>query len=704
MRSRRTSSVICRVAVVVGSIALAVSGVQLPASAATGSTAAATAATAAASSGSTTGSSAPAPKLTNLSHLDFLLGDVPLLPGVAGHTTYRQSSEPVARAPWVYADRQADGSFTRVGGGPVTDAAKGWYAQGAFDADDISRAAVVYVRDWMQNGTSTSKATAYELLRSLTYLQTSSGPNAGNVVLWQQSDGTLNPSAIPVELPNPSDSAESFWLARTVWALGEGYAGFRKTDPQFASFLQQRLTLSLGALERQSLAKFGKTDVANGVRVPSWLIVGSASATAEAVLGLGAYVAANPADRSAASALSRYSSGIAALSSGGIGQWPFGALLPEANSPTFWHAWGGMAPAALSKAAAVLRRADLQRTAATDAAQFTAQLLASGGPVNGWTPTPADLTQIAYGVDSRVQGLLAVADATRATGLLQLAGAQAAWFFGANPAAVPVYDPATGVCVDGIAPDGTVNRNCGAESAIHTQLTMLALDAHPQVAATATSLTRTTVTDGLHVAEAESGTLTGSAAVVTPPSAWTGSANWSGGAYVRASAGDTVTISVPALSGDTRVLPIVNLGSGGRGDTTWFASAGGRGTRLGSSDNAEPAQQGIAPTTVFLLPQTLRGTAPSGTTSLSASAHGAVQLDAVLLQPVVSHLGLSGPSASLDVYVNGLDQPSRQKLFRTNAVTVTRYDRFGHQVGATTSQRGGSVAVEPGGFTTVVPR
>ncbi len=29
------------------------------------------------------------------------------------------------------------------------------------------------------------------------------GPNAGNVVLWMQPDGTLNPSAEPVELPDP---------------------------------------------------------------------------------------------------------------------------------------------------------------------------------------------------------------------------------------------------------------------------------------------------------------------------------------------------------------------------------------------------------------------------------------------------------------------------------------------------------------------
>src|SRR5664279_3163669 len=245
--------------------------------------------------------------LTNLAHLNWLLDTVPLLPGVPGHSTYQQSDEPTARAPWVYADRQADGSFVHVGGGGISDAAKGYYNQGAFDADDISRSTVVYLRAWKQNGTPSSKTTAYELLRDLTYLQTDSGPNAGNVLLWQQSDGTLNPSAKPVEQPDPSDSAESFWLARTVWALGEGYAGFKASDPAFASFLADRLHLAVAAMNKGSLGKYGTFDVADGVKVPAWLVNSGADASAEAVLGLAAYSKAAPTDVVARTALTRLS-------------------------------------------------------------------------------------------------------------------------------------------------------------------------------------------------------------------------------------------------------------------------------------------------------------------------------------------------------------------------------------------------------------
>jgi hypothetical protein len=42
---------------------------------------------------------------------------------------------------------------------------------------------------------------------------------------------TLYPSAEPIELPNPSDSEASYWLARTIWAFGEGYAAFVDAAP-----------------------------------------------------------------------------------------------------------------------------------------------------------------------------------------------------------------------------------------------------------------------------------------------------------------------------------------------------------------------------------------------------------------------------------------------------------------------------------------
>lgn len=652
-------------------------------------------------------SAADAQAVTNLSHLTFLLGSVPLLPGVAGHTTYDEASQPTAQAPWVYANYEGDGTYQRVGGGAVTNAAKGWYAQGAFDADDIARSAVVYLRDWRQNGTASSEQHAYELLRELTYLQDSSGPDAGNVVLWQQSDGTLNPSPTPADSPNPSDSAESYWSARTVWALGEGYADFEHADPSFAAFLQQRMDLTLSALDRQSLAKVGQYVEVNGSKVPAWLLTGSAGASAEAVLGLSAYVAADPADGAARAALTAWANGIAAMASGGVGVWPFGAILPEDDSRSYWHAWSGLAPAALADAAVTLHRQDLERVADTAMAQFTAQLLASGGPDNALEPTAGDTTQIAYGVDSLVESLLATADATHDSGLDALAAIAAGWYFGANPANQPTYDPATGDCVDGISPAAVINQNCGAESTIHTELSMLDLDAHPAVRAIAEKLTSKTAVDGMQTLVASSGTLSGSATVVTPPSQWTGSADFLGDTYVDAKAGSTITLSIPAGMGAVDVYPVVNRQQGDEGGTSWSVTgpdADGqvRTTSLGSTANGGVGAQGIAPTATELIPMSLGRTAPAGATTLTARVTGGdAQINAVILQPVVSSLTMTGPSGPYSLYVNGSAQPQTgTDTGATGSAVVSEYSSTGSLIWSGRIQ-GGRVPVAPAGFTTV---
>lgn len=652
-------------------------------------------------------SGGPAQPVTNLSHLTFLLDSVPLLAGVAGHTTYDEASQPTAQAPWVYANYEGNGTYQRVGGGNITDTAKGWYAQGAFDADDIARSAVVYLRDWKQNGTASSEQHAFELLRELTYLQDSSGPDAGNVVLWQQSDGTLNPTPTPADSPNPSDSAESYWLGRTVWALGEGYAEFEHSNPSFAAFLQQRMDLALSALDRQSLAKDGQYVQANGAKVPAWLLTGSAGATAEAVLGLSAYAAADPHDAVAHTALSEYADGIAAMSSGGTGVWPFGAILPEDDSRSYWHAWSALAPAALSDAAVTLHRPDLERVADTAVAQFTAQLLASGGPDNALEPTPGDTSQIAYGADSLVESLLTTADATHDTGLDTLAAIAAAWFFGANPANQPAYDPSSGDCIDGISATGVINPNCGAESTIHTELSMLDLDAHPSVKALAEKLTSTTTVDGMRTLAAASGTLTGQATVVTPSSQWTGSASFFDDSYVDAKAGSTITIPIPAGMGAVNVYPVVNRQQGDEGSTGWSVSGPGadgttRTTSLGSTVNGGVGAQGIAPTPTELIPMSLGRAAPAGATTLTARVDGGdAQINAVILQPVVSSLTMAGPSGRYTLYVNGSARSeTATENGATGYATVTEFSSTGSVIW-TGPVRDGRVPLAPAGFTTV---
>ncbi|WP_371407549.1 hypothetical protein OHA10_18885 [Kribbella sp. NBC_00662] len=606
--------------------------------------------------------SATSSRLSNLAHLDFLRASV-TPPATPGHTTF--GSGPVGVL-WTYADRQSDGSYKRIGGGSY-DASTNTYGQGAFNADDIARAAVVYLRHWKQFHETTSLDAARGLLRSLTFLQSANG----NVVLWMQPDGTLNPSADPVELPDPSDSGPSYWLARTVWALGEGYAVFRKTDRAFAAFLRDRLELAIAALDRQVLVRYGQYNVVDGRRLPAWLIVNGADATSEAVLGLSAYVQAGGSPR-ARRALTQFANGIAAMAAGSTREWPFRALMPWGESISDWHAWGAQMPSALAAAADALGAPKLRAPAIGDTAGFTPLLMTAGGPDNGWLPVPIDRTQIAYGVDARLQGVLSV-------GLKQLAAFVAAWYFGANRAGQPMYDAGTGRTYDGISGDGTINRNSGAESSIHGQLSMLALDAHPDVA----RLTGTPSYDGLQIVEAESAV---GGQVVTPPSAWTGESQWSNGSYL--SLDGTATWTVPASPQPRLVLPVVNLTDAPTpARTTWTA-----GTRTLGTLTHVCGPQGISAAPGALLPLTLANPLPAGATALSVRSQGTAQLDALLLLPTVSSLRIGDAVllASVDTHARVLSVAGKHSY---------SYDPSGKLVARGNASR---ALVVPGGFTVVL--
>lgn len=645
------------------------------------------------------------PRLTNLAHLDFL-GDRVTPPAQAGHDTYRLAAEPAIGVLWTYADLQPDRSYKRVGGGAYDPTTNTW-GQGAFNADDLTRAAVVYLRHWRQFGDVHSRSFAYQLLRGVTYLQTSSGPNAGNVVLWMQPDGTLNPSPTPPDSPNPSDTGPSYWLARTIWALGEGYSAFRIADPAFAGFLRSRLDLALDALDRQVLdPSYGTYQVVDGLRWPAWLIVDGADASSEALYGLVAYVRAGADDR-ARRDLARLASGIAAMPLGDSRDWPFGAIMPWAQSRSVWHAWADQMAGALAEAGSLAGRRDWTAVAVGEAGRFVPHLLVQGGAENGWLPAPTDRTQIAYGADATLQNLLRTAQAAGRPAFRDLAGIAAAWYFGNNPAGVAMYDPASGRTFDGIGPNRTVNRNSGAESTIHGLLSMLALDARPDVAARARLAGRRAQVSW-QLIEAETGHLTGAATVVTPTSAWTGESAWSGGSYVELGPGGQVTNTFTLPVNDRYLLlPVFDRQQLPTGQVATRHALNG--SSAGAVDQGGAGPQGITPTpgylTVATTPSAPAASAGPGTLlSAYAGASPPARLDAVLVQPEVEWLVLAGSDGGQALLRSFARSPRTQAitLQGTGPARARAYDQQGRLVATVTSASGTVAApVAPGGFTLV---
>jgi hypothetical protein len=361
-----------------------------------------------------------------------------------------------------------------------------------------------------------------------------------------------------------------------------------------------------------------------------------------------------------------------------------------------------MAPAAVATAAEVLHQPGLLGAAVKDSAGFTPQLLAAGGPDNAWSPTPGE-AQIAYGVDSRVQSLVATARAAKAPGLLELAAIAAGWFFGANPSGAPAYNPAAGTAIDGIEPDGRVNPNSGAESTIHALLTMLALDANPELKAKALGITRTVSTHGLSVVEAESGAIVGNGTVVKPASAWTGEANLSGGAYVALKAGASLSLPLPAAGEARNIYPIVNQGIAPSGTTSWTAGKG----PLGSTRNGGAGAQGITGAPGILFPFALKRALPAAAAAVVGTTDGDVALDALLIQPQLSTVSVSGAGGESTLYVSAAPERIERKVNLPAGFRLSQeaFDASGRPVAPGPQQneadRSGRVAVAPGGFTWV---
>src|SRR5437868_10415913 len=266
----------------------------------------------------------------NLAHLDFLHDTVPYTTATPEHST-TDPGTPIDTW-WVYANyNSANGAYTRTGGGtynPVTNS----YGQGAFDTDDVARAAVVYLTHYRYHGDQHSLQMAHGALRFVLYMQTTAGPNAGNFDLWMQPDGSLNPTPTPPDSPNPADAGASYWLARALWALGEGYATFRTIDPAFADVLSARMDLAMNKLEAELVVpNYGQYYILHGYQTPRWLISDGADASSDAMLGLAAYYAASG-SAEAAKLAHRFGRGIAGYQLGTARDWAWQALMPWARS------------------------------------------------------------------------------------------------------------------------------------------------------------------------------------------------------------------------------------------------------------------------------------------------------------------------------------------------------------------------------------
>ena len=365
-------------------------------------------------------STAPPPVVLDFKHLEHLTRDA---------TVNSQRVRIVA----LY----ANAPDYRTTGSPQRDG-----LEGIASVDDAARAAVLYLRVFEESGDTASRDAA----RGLLHFVASMEQGDGEFLNFVDTSGRENRSA-----PS-SRKSMSYWAARSIWAFGEAHRVFGRS-------YQQGLAGLDAPLER-AVARMGAEIDAGR------LIGGSATATAEALLGLLALQRADPTPARADLAV-RTSRLLVPLATG---KWS--ARVESPASP--WHAWGTRSVSALAQAAVVLNHPEFLTAAKHEADSLWSRFLLAGqipaeiaadGSVK-WFP------QIAYGIGPIAEGFIAIAGATNDRRYAVMGGLTAAWLLGANAAGVVMYDGKTGRTFDGIDSPTKVNRNSGAESTIESLLAL----------------------------------------------------------------------------------------------------------------------------------------------------------------------------------------------------------------------------------------
>jgi hypothetical protein len=403
--------------------------------------------------------------------------------------------------------------------------------EGITAVDDVARAALVYLAYYEQTGDSRTLDQARLCLDFVRYMQAEDGWFYNFVT---DAGGTINPQG-----STSYKTLTGWWAMRGLWALAEGYRVFAGVDPAYAAELQAAYQLTESALAGEVLHNYGTYSQLHGFSIPAWIPGGAADNSSVMLLSLTSYYRANP-NPDTQALIEHVASGISEYVLGDSATYPFGMHPVTTNAPGYWHAWGSHMVHALAEAGAVLNRQDWIDSAAYEAETFMMRQLAFER-IREMGILPRRLGQIAYGTDMLVQGYMALYRATGEEKYARYAGLAASWFFGNNMADVPVYDPETGRCFDGI--EGPVawrvNRNAGAESTIEALLALLTVYKNP-VAAHYLDYREVAVRPYVRV-EAESGD-----PVAGKPDFrerdWTGEAYFSFGQYYSLGAGDVLDV------------------------------------------------------------------------------------------------------------------------------------------------------------------
>jgi hypothetical protein len=345
--------------------------------------------------------------------------------------------------------------------------------------DDVSRAALVYLRSNKISSDTAIQSKLYNLISFILEMQSSNG----YFYNFLFANSLINTGG-PTSINNPN-----WWSWRALQTLTEAEPFIKTKDLQLYNKMEIAINKLIVQIKIEMVGLPLTTKAVNGIIVPQWLPAGSGTdQSATLILGLIPYCVTTN-DSVIGSYIRNLADGISLMQVGDSTHFPYACFLSWENT---WHAYGNAQAYALMKASVFLNDPQYSIRATAEVDNFYPWLSQNGfkssltlSNVGGIYQTITDNTydQIAYGIEPMVFAATELYNRTGKAKYADLAGKLAAWLLGANNASTNIYDKVTGRCYDAISSGPSVNLNSGAESTIEALLILESVEHYPEIKA-----------------------------------------------------------------------------------------------------------------------------------------------------------------------------------------------------------------------------
>ena len=335
--------------------------------------------------------------------------------------------------------------------------------------DDVARA-IVMLSKYLEENEKDKEA--FDKLKKLTkfVLQMQHENGYFNNFIW--NDLSINTSY------KTSVAELNWWSFRALWGLESAYS-LVKSDKDLANRIKTASEKLLVNIKRDIPIANLDTEFVETIEVPAWLPQKYASdQSALLILGLVKNYERTR-DNDIKLLIDALAKGIMLMQKGDADNYPYGAFLSWQN---LWHAWGNSQAYALLKAGQALDDQTYINSALKEIDNFYPFLLNNGFAEAFWIKREGEnyieikrnaYPQITYGLRPMVWATVEAYKYSNNKKYLNLAIDLESWLSGNNDSKSVLYNPATGICFDGIINKDEINRNSGAESTIESLLILL---------------------------------------------------------------------------------------------------------------------------------------------------------------------------------------------------------------------------------------